>query len=213
MIRETRFAIFVYDDVEPIDLGATFGVLSMARQIVPSIGVFTVAREKGPVRLTNGLTVSADYSFENCPDPDVLVVSGGPGWSKQAETPEVLAFVRRTAGSAVVVSACTGAMILAAAGLLDGHRATTKRQATGSEPSPLRIMGERHPAVETVEARLVDDGNIVTGGGVTFTIDTMLHMLARFFGPVTAAETARIMDYEVAWKANGKACKTVSKTD
>lgn len=213
MIRETRFAIFVYDDVEPIDLGATFGVLSMTRQIAPSLGVFIVARVKGSVRLTNGLTVSADHSFENCPDPEILVVSGGPGWSRQAETPEVLAFVRRTAGSAVVVSVCTGAMILAGAWLLNGRRAVTKRQVRGGEPSPLRIMDERHPAVETVKARLVDDGNIVTGGGLTFTIDTILHMLAHFFGAAAAAETARIMDYEVAWRANGKTCKIVAKTD
>ena len=208
MSRETRFAIFVYDDVEPIDLGATFGVLSMARRIAPSISMFTVAHEKGPVRLTNGLVVMADHGFTDCPEADVLVISGGPGWPEQAETPAVLDFIRRAEKTTVIASVCTGGMILAAAGLLDGRRATTKRHVAGGETSPLRTLAESYPRVDTLEAAVVDQGNIITGGGVTLAMDTMLYLLVRFFGKSVAVETARIMDYETAWRANEKAFKT-----
>lgn len=208
MSRDIRFAIYVYDDVEPIDLGATFGVLSMARRIAPGIQVFTVGREKVPVRLTNGLTILTEYGYADCPDPDILIVSGGPGWADQAETPDALAFVKRMAGRAVIVSVCTGAMILAAAGVLDGRRATTKRRVAFGETSPLRILRDGYPKVEVVESRLVDDGDIITGGGVTLAIDTTLYLLKRFLGESVADETARMMEYDTAWCANEKAFGT-----
>ncbi len=213
MSSDIRFAIYVYDDVEPIDLGATFGVLSMARRIAPGIKVYTVGREKGPVRLTNGLTILAEYGFANCPDMDVLIVSGGPGWSDQVEMPDVLDFVKRMTGRAIVVSVCTGAMILAAAGILDGRQATTKRRAAGGEVSPLQALRDGFPKVEVVESRLVDDGDVITGGGVTLAIDMMLYLLERFLGAPVARETARIMEYETAWFANAVAFGKSTETE
>lgn len=213
MSDDIVFAIFVYDDVEPIDLGATFGVLSMARRIAPGIKVFTVGREKGRLRLTNGLTILAEYGFADCPDMDVLIVSGGPGWIDQAEMPGVLAFVKRMKSRAVVVSVCTGAMILAAAGVLDGRRATTKRRAAVDEISPLQTLRGGYPKVDVVESRLVDDGDVITGGGVTLAIDMMLHLLQRFLGSSVANETARIMEYETAWFANGVAFGKNAETE
>src|SRR5688500_5559380 len=88
-----RFAILLYDDVEPIDL-ATFGVLSMARRVAPQISMFTVAPSAGVVRLANGLRVLADHGFADCPPSDVLIVTGGPGWTAQCGSEETLAFLR-----------------------------------------------------------------------------------------------------------------------
>ena len=149
MPRPIRFAILIYDDVEPIDIGATYGVLSMARRVAPEIEMFLVAARAGPVRAANGLVVQADYGYGDCPEADVLLVTGGPGWTQMAGDTATLAFVRGRAGGGkrgqAVASVCTGGMILAAAGLLDGLHATTKREVVGDEASPLGLLGRVLP--------------------------------------------------------------------
>lgn len=204
-----RFAIFVYEGVEPVDL-ATYGVLSMARRIAPEISMFTLAPQAGPVKLSNGLTVIADHGFADCPPSDALIVTGGPGWMAQCSEPATLEFLRSYSPSRVVAGVCTGGMIMAAAGLLDGCTATTKREVTGAEVPPVKLMRERHPGVEVTEtASLVDCGRIVTGGGVTLGIDATLHLLAKLLGREVADETARIMEYSRAWRANREALPVV----
>src|SRR5687768_6633142 len=174
-----RFGILIYDGVEPVDL-ATFGVLSMARRVAPEISIFTVGPAKGPVVFSNGLTVLADHGFDDCPPCDALIVTGGPGWMAQCKNPATLGFLRRYKPERVVAGVCTGGMIMAAAGLLDGHTATTKREVIGAEVPPVKLLRERHPAVRVEDgAGLVDCGAIVTGGGVTLGIDATLHLLAK----------------------------------
>jgi transcriptional regulator GlxA family with amidase domain len=195
------FGVLIYDAVEPIDL-ATFGVLSMARRIRPEIEICTIAPRRGVTVLASGLRVIADYDLATAPQLDVLIVTGGPGWAEQARSPELLEFLRRRAAKIPVVSVCTGGLILAASGLLDHKAATTKRAVVAPELSPLHELRDRHPNVTVREASLVDEGDIVTGGGVSLCIDMMLHLLKRSFGPEVAAETARIMEYQRAWAAN-----------
>src|SRR5688500_11279709 len=200
-----RFGILIYEGVEPVDL-ATFGVLSMARRVAPEISIFTVAPERGAVELANGLTVMADHGFENCPDSDALIVTGGPGWMAQCASSATLAFLRRYKPKRVMAGVCTGGMIMAAAGLLDGRAATTKREVIGAEVPPVDLMRERHPGVKVEPAAgLVDTGTIVTGGGVTLGIDATLHLLSRLLGANVANETARIMEYTRAWRVNREA--------
>ena len=204
-----RFAVFIYEGVEPVDL-ATYGVLSMARRIAPEISMFTVAPTAGEVVLANGLRVIADHGFADCPTADALIVTGGPGWMAQCGRPDTLEFIRRNARERVVAGVCTGGMILAAAGVLDGLKATTKREIAGAEVPPVRLMRERHPRVDvTEEASLVDCGSIVTGGGVTLGIDATLHLLSRLLGETVADETARIMEYTRAWRANREALPVI----
>ncbi|HXZ01508.1 MAG TPA: DJ-1/PfpI family protein [Stellaceae bacterium] len=194
------FGIFIYDGVEPIDLAA-LGVLSMARRLRPDIAICTIAPQGGIVALAGGLRVVADYAIAAAPDLDVLIVTGGPGWTAQAQAPETLAFLRRRAAAIPVVSVCTGGMILAASGILDGRPATTKRAVVAPESPPLELL-RAHPGIEAQEASLVDSGSVITGGGVSLCIDTMLHLLKRLYGPEMAAETARILEYQRAWAAN-----------
>jgi len=195
------FGIFIYDGVEPIDL-ATFGVLSMARRIRPEIEICTIAPKGGIVELANGLRVVVDYGIAVAPPIDVLVVTGGPGWVEQCQSPDTLAFIRDQAAMIPIVSVCTGGMILAASGVLDGKAATTKREVVPPEESPLQRLRIEYPQVAACESMLVDTGRIVTGGGVTLCIDTMLHVLRRRMGEDTAAEVARILEYERSWRAN-----------
>ena len=200
-----RFGIFIYDGVEPIDL-ATFGVLSMARRIAPEISICTVAPKAGSVALANGLKVTADYGIDDAPACDIVIVTGGPGWTAQAKASTTLDYIRRVHASSRVASVCTGGMILAASGVLDGGPATTKREIVPPETSPVELMRETYPRIDVREAMLVErpDG-IVTGGGVTLCIDTMLHLLKEMLGEDVANETARILEYSRAWRANREA--------
>jgi transcriptional regulator GlxA family with amidase domain len=195
------FGVLIYDGVEPIDL-ATYGVLSMARRIRPEIAICTIAPRSGETALANGLRVVADYDLQTAPQIDVLIVTGGPGWQEQARSPETLAFLRNQSAKIPIVSVCTGGMILAASGILDGKAATTKREVVPPELSPLHRLREEYPDITVREAGLVDEGRVVTGGGVSLCIDTTLYVLKKIFGPEMAAETARIIEYQRAWAAN-----------
>jgi transcriptional regulator GlxA family with amidase domain len=196
------FGIFIYDGVEPIDL-ATFGVLSMARRVAPEIEICTIAPGAGPVALANGLKVSADFGIGDAPACDLVIVTGGPGWTAQAESESTLDYVRRVHAAGRIASVCTGGMILAASGILDDGPATTKREVVPPEKSPLEVMRASYPQIDVREAMLVDrGGGVVTGGGVSLCIDTTLHLLAGMLGQQVADETARIMEYSRAWRAN-----------
>jgi transcriptional regulator GlxA family with amidase domain len=197
-----RFGIFIYDGVEPIDL-ATFGVLSMARRIAPEIAICTIAPRAGAVALANGLKVTADFGIDDAPSCDVVIVTGGPGWTAQARAPATLDYIRRVHASQRIASVCTGGMILAASGVLDGGPATTKREVVPPETSPVEAMRASYPQIDVREAMLVErPEGVVTGGGVTLCIDTTLHLLAIMLGEHVAEETARIMEYQRAWRAN-----------
>ena len=201
-------AIYIYDGVEPIDIGGSYGVFSMARRILPDFEFFTVAETLDPVVLSGGLTVLPDHDFPGCPSFAALVVCGGPGWKDQRCREPVLEFLRRRGPDTVTASICTGALILAAAGVLDGHEATTRRMGIGDEISPLQFLGEAHPAVTPVEARIVDCGAVVTGGGVSLAIDLSLHLIEKLWGEEAARETARVIEYQAAWEANQAALAT-----
>jgi len=196
-----RFGVVLFDGVEPIDLGGTIGVVSMAARVLPAIEAVTIAREAGPVALAGGLTVVARYGFADAPRCDVTIVCGGPGWRVQVEDAAMLDFLRgldpmRTA------SVCTGAMILGAAGLLDGRAATTRRHAVGTETSaPLAALKSLAPASEPCVALVVDAG-VVTSGGVSLAIDGTLYLIGRLYGEYARDEVARVIEYDRAWEAN-----------
>ena len=194
------FGVLIYPAAEPIDIGGTVGVLSMARRILPAVAATVIARQAGPVRLAGGLTVLADHSIRTAPACDVTIVCGGAGWPAAAADEPILAYLRGLRPDGVA-SVCTGAMILAAAGLLDGRAATTRRHALGAETAaPLDLLG-RDGTVRTTVAQLVDAG-VVTGGGVSLAIDTTLYLLGRIYGSAAAADVARAIEYDRAYAAN-----------
>jgi transcriptional regulator GlxA family with amidase domain len=196
-----RFGIFIYDGGEPIDL-ATYGVLSMARRVAPEISICTIAPKAGVVKMSGGLRVIADYGVDDAPDCDVVIVTGGPGWEAQAKAGETLDFIRSRKPSTRLASVCTGAMILAASGVLDGKKATTKREVVPPERPPIEVMRQQYPAIDVSTASVVDNGSVVTGGGVSLCIDATLHIIERELGTHVAQETARIIEYSRAWEAN-----------
>ena len=197
-----RVAVVLYPHVEPIDL-AVVGTLSMAKRVTDKLSYFTVSENGGQVELQNGLRVQTDFSFADAPVADVIVVTGGPGWRNELENTKMHAFLKHRHGRGEVISSvCTGAMILGASGLLDGKRATTKAPVASPEERPITTMGRLCSTTDAVEALVVDEGDIVTGGGVTLGIDTTLYLLERFLGAHVCNETARIMEYSAALAAN-----------
>ena len=199
------FGIVVYDGVEPIDIGGTVGVISMARRVLPAIENVTIAETSGPVELAGGLTIIAQASFTDAPACDVVIVCGGPGWRREAGNPAMLDFLRNPPATQVT-SVCTGAMILGAAGLLDGRMATTRRSAVGSEAqSPLQELASLAPAAHGQAAAIVEDGTVVTGGGVSLAIDATLYLIGKIYGEAARAAVAQVIEYDRAYEENKNA--------
>jgi transcriptional regulator GlxA family with amidase domain len=196
------FGVVVYDGVEPIDIGGTIGVLSMARRVLPSIEGITIAEKAGPVTLAGGLSILAQSDFAGAPPCDVLIVCGGPGWRREVSNAAMLDFLRKPPAPRVT-SVCTGAMILGSAGVLDGRMATTRRNAVGNETqSPLSELASFAPNSERHAAAIVEDGPIVTGGGVSLAIDATLYLIGQIYGENARAEVATVIEYDRAYKAN-----------
>jgi transcriptional regulator GlxA family with amidase domain len=205
------FGVLIYEGVEPIDIGGTVGVVSMARRVLPHVEATVIARRAGPVRLAGGLTVQADHGIDTAPSCDVVIVCGGAGWPDAAADEAVLGYLRALPPKGVA-SVCTGAMILGASGVLNGIAATTRRHAVGIEAiAPLELLGQGG-AIRTTVAQVVDAG-VVTGGGVSLAIDATLYLLGRIYGEDCAAEVARVIEYDRAYVANREALGQVVTTN
>lgn len=191
--------ILLFDNVEVLDFAGPFEVFSRTR-LQPGVEarrsdegapfrVFTVARTRDPITATGGLTVVPRHGFADAPRIDLLVVPGGFGTRRLLNDEETLDWIRRTAAAArQVTSVCTGSLLLARAGLLQGRRATTHWGA-------LDLLDSLGAGV-TVErtARVVDDG-VITSAGVASGMDMAFYVVETLFGREVADETARYIEY------------------
>ena len=192
-----RTAIVIFDEVEVLDFAGPFEVFSVTgrRRKLEPFDVYTVAERATPVLARNGLSINPKYSFADAPVPDILVLPGGYGTRREMKNPLMLEWVARTAPRCeLVLSVCTGALVLGAAGLLDGREATTHFMAFDE----LRAVAPAATIREGV--RLVDNGNLILSAGVSAGIDMSLHVVAQLLGADVARETARYMEYDGAWE-------------
>ena len=202
-----NFAYVLYPNIEPIDLAA-IGVLSMGKRVIPEINYFLVSDTNEPCQFANGLKVLPDFTFGNSPKADYIIVPGGPGWKDASKNQLLLDYLNKSTNSKIF-SLCTGAMILAASGLLNHHTVTTKNQVVPPENSPLTILSENYESIKAIPAMIVDSGKILTGGGVSLCIDTVLYVLEKNFGKHKVSEISRIMEYTHARAANQANLPTV----
>jgi transcriptional regulator GlxA family with amidase domain len=198
-----RVAVLLFDNVEVMDFAGPFEVFGVAgqREGKHLFDVYTVARESKPVLARNNLSINPDYSFRDCPTMDILVVPGGFGTRREKHNPSVLDFIRQHAGQAErVLSVCSGALLLAKAGLLDGLHATTHRGAL----TELRIDAPTANVLQDV--RVVDNGKVVLSAGISAGIDAALYLVAELHGLEQAIETATYMEYD--WRHHPNAANS-----
>ncbi len=180
-----NISILLYDRLTALDAVGPYEVLSR----LPGAALSFVAREAGPVRTDNGmLTLVAEHAIGQAPAPDIVLVPGGPGEVAARAGEEVLEWLRKVDRSSTwTTSVCTGSLILAAAGLLEGRRATSHWLAYDE----LRRLG-----AEPVAERVVFDGKLVTAAGVSAGIDMALALAARVAGPEVAQAIQLGIEYD-----------------
>lgn len=190
-----EITVVLFEGFDELDAIGPYEVFSHAARMGAGLSVSLCTIEStDPVTAANGLSVVPDLILADA-DPDLIVVPGG-GWNDRRETgaraevdrgtlPDALA--RLHDEGTMVASVCTGGMVLAHAGLLDDRPAVTHAGA---------IAALRKTNAEVVDARVVDDGDVLTAGGVTSGIDLAFHLLDREFGADVARSVSETMEYD-----------------
>jgi transcriptional regulator GlxA family with amidase domain len=179
-----KIAILIFDKLAAQDAVGPYEVM----RNVPEWDVELVAREKGEIRAEGGLGLIADRSIAEVEEADIVLVPGGLGNRPMLEDEEVLGWLRRIDGTTKwTTSVCTGSLVLGAAGLLEGRRATGNWLAL----EPLREYG-----ADPVGGRYVEDGKVITAAGVTAGIDMALHLVAQEVGPEIAQAVQLGIEYD-----------------
>ena len=190
MAEVKTFGVVLFEGFELLDVfgpAEAFGMLAYGGKW----RVLTVAERAGAVASAQGPKSIADFSFDDCPRIDILMVPGGVGTRREITNQSMLESIVDRAGKAEIVSSvCTGAALLAKAGLLDGRSATTNKFS-------FKWVTEQGPRVKWVkQARWVHDGKFSTSSGVSAGIDMALSIIARVAGNETAETIATRMEYE-----------------
>jgi len=192
-----RLGIVVFDEVEVLDFCGPFEVFSIVRFDDDSYGekcspfeISLVSQFDRVVRSAGGMKVVPNVTFEKCPPLDILVVPGGLGARREMHNEAILSFVRAQASNVeTLASVCTGALVLANTGLLNGLTATTHWRA-------LQLMKDLFPKVLVdSESHVVQQGKIITSAGISAGIDMALRVVANCYGDTVARRAARYMEY------------------
>lgn len=181
----TTVGVYIWPNMTALDVLGPQQILGF----VPEFDVVTVAKSKDPVLTDTNIRILPDHDITTCPQIDILLVGGGIDPSTEMQDDAVMSWFRDTGQSATyVTSVCTGALILAEAGLLDGYKATThwayKQQLS------------TYPDVEVTDGRVVSDRNRITGGGVTAGIDFAFTLISQTVGPDVAAALQLLGEYD-----------------
>ncbi len=194
--------ILVFDDVEELDFVGpleVFGIAALGAKVEIDVG--TVASSAQEVRCRYGLRLIPSWSFATCPMLDMLIVPGGPGARNHARmNPAILDFVRKQSG--FVASVCTGALVLAAAGVLKGEDATTHH-------SRFDMLRQYEGVTVRESVRMVISDRVATSAGVSAGIDLSLALLAKLWGEQVAEQVADDMEWE---SSSWKNMKTISRS-
>jgi len=198
-MKKWNVCILIFDDVEVLDFTGPFEVFSRTR-LIPGVEsrrsdesapfqVFTVAKSATPVTATGGLRIIPDFTFNDAPQIDLLVVPGGFGTRSLLVDQETLDWIRQVSAKAKkVTSVCTGSLLLAKSNLLENRRATTHWAA-------LDLLQSLSNTVKVERDRRVVDDGIITSAGVASGIDMAFYVIETLFGREVADETARYIEF------------------
>lgn len=185
--RPKKVGIYIFENMTMIDGYAPLQFFAMA----PGIETFTFSKTTDPLLCDAGVYLTPQYGFDDCPDIDVLVMPGGGNVLKQMQDKEVIDFVRKAGEKAdYVTSVCTGSLILAEAGLLDGHKAATHWAFTEALSN--------FPKVDQVDERVCISGNRITGGGMTAGLDFALTVISEIIEEPAAHVMQLLFEYRPA---------------
>jgi len=181
-----KIGFLLFPKVQPLDLCGPYDTLAA----MPDTELRLVWKTREPVMSATGMQLAPDTVFDDCPPLDVICVPGGAGVGPLLEDDTTLAFLRRQARDVrYVTSVCTGSLVLGAAGLLRGRRATTH----WAFHTLLEPFG-----ATAVKERVVRDGNLITGGGITAGIDFALTLAAELIGAEAAQALQLQLEYAPA---------------
>jgi transcriptional regulator GlxA family with amidase domain len=184
--------ILLFDGVEVLDFAGPYEVFTKAGkdQTPRPFEVKTVAPVT-PVRARDGLSVNPDFLLEQAPPFSILIVPGGPGARREMATEKQMAWLRQRASEAeLLLSVCTGALLLAKAQLVKGLELTTHHSAM----EELRALAPHEKILQG--RRFIDNGKVILSAGVTSGIDMSLHVVGRILGQAVAQETAQNIEYQ-----------------
>lgn len=197
--EKLKVGILIFNNVEVLDFTGPFEVFSRTRteagvqarrsEDSAPFQVFTVAHLPDPISATGNLRVVPDYDFTTAPQIDILVVPGGVGTQPLLDHEETISWIQKTAPTAkLVASVCTGSLLLAKAGLLEGRSATTHWASLDTLSQFKNVIVDR-------KLRWVEDGDVITSAGVAAGIDMAFHVVERICGKEVADETAFYIEY------------------
>jgi cyclohexyl-isocyanide hydratase len=179
-----KIGFLLFDNLTQLDLTGPYEVFSR----MPETEVLLIAKHLSTIRSDKGLMFVPTYDFSDCPTLDILCVPGGSGVGEVMEDAESIAFLKEKSETAqYVTSVCTGALVLAVAGLLDGYKATTHWMSMD--------LLRKFTKIEVVDKRIVKDRNRFTGGGVTAGIDFALTIAAEIYGEKIAKGIQLMIEY------------------
>ena len=192
-----HIGIYLYPNAEVLDFSGPFEVFTTASRVCADgtpFRVSLISEQGGLVTARAGYRVMSDSGISDHPRLDVLVVAGGVH-TQEMEKPAVIDWIRRQAPQlSILSSVCTGAFLLAKAGLCEGQRVTTHWE-------DIADFKAYFPNIDIVEnVRWVDEGNLVTSAGISAGIDMSLHLIERLHSRALAEKTARQMDFD--WREN-----------
>jgi transcriptional regulator GlxA family with amidase domain len=191
--------ILIFPEVEVLDFCGPFEVFSTASRLEDQgdargqrlFRAITIAERPDVVTCRGGLLVQPNHTLADHPPLDIIVIPGGFGTDREKENPVVLDWIRtQRQGGALTTSVCTGSFLLGAAGLLDGLSATSHWSTIEG------LRAETPNANIRADARVIDEGDIITSAGVSAGIDMALHVVRRLHGDEVARDTARGMEYD-----------------
>ena len=200
-----RLGIYVFKDVEIVDFAAPHGVFSVARRFNPELDAFLIADAMRPVQAQAGFTVVPNYSFIDEPAMAAFLIPGGYGTRQELNNGRLHEYVRGLPQSTLLTSVCTGSWIYGKMGLLDGLLATNRKEPDKVEQTPpgmtpIDRLAAIAPKARISRARVVDQGRIITAGGISSGMELGFHLLRRAgHDEKFIAEVARVMEYSAAY--------------
>ncbi|PEJ08269.1 DJ-1/PfpI family protein [Bacillus wiedmannii] len=194
MINKWSVGIFLFNEVEVLDFAGPFEVFSVTEaDEEKTFTVYTVSQNGEMITARNGLKVKPDYSIEDLPPIDILIIPGGKGVREnEVQNDIIINWVRQQMKEVkLMTSVCTGALLLAKAGLLEGLKATTHW-------ASIQTFKGDFPNVEVMEnVKFVDEGHIITSAGISAGINMSFHIVKNLLGVEIAEETAKSMEYDI----------------